>query len=172
LNQERLVSDQDLLLRTRGRDIGHTKINARCFRPKPRGPELSDLIRSSQDAPRTGKAPLPSRCQISTRHIQVSKQRTDSCSKGRHQVRRAERSTCGRVQIGSGFDSISRRTHSSRSRSGDHPRVKRQPPACLPSRRCQRGRSKSRTAPRRLQDRNRPCRSAHQIQGRHDNGGS
>ena len=34
------------------------------------------------------------------------------------QVRRAERSTCGRVQIGSGLLSISSRTHSSRSRSG------------------------------------------------------
>ena len=36
----------------------------------------------------------------------------------RHHVRRAERSTCGRVQIGSGLLSISRRTHSSLSRSG------------------------------------------------------
>ena len=37
---------------------------------------------------------------------------------GRHQVRRPTRRTCGRVQIGRGLLSISRRTHPSRSRSG------------------------------------------------------
>lgn len=48
--------------------------------------------------------------------VRIGEERVDRGGEGGH-VRRAERSTCGRVQIGSGFDSISSRTHSSRSRS-------------------------------------------------------
>jgi hypothetical protein len=50
--------------------------------------------------------------------IGIGKECADSGGKGRHHVRRAERRTCGRVQIGSGLLSISSRTYSSRSRSG------------------------------------------------------
>ena len=52
------------------------------------------------------------------REMRVREERVEGGGEGGHQVRRAERSTCGRVQIGSGLLSISSRTHSSRSRSG------------------------------------------------------
>ena len=56
--------------------------------------------------------------ETSGNYLNVRAVRVDCDGEGGHQVRRAERSTCGRVQIGSGLLSISSRTHSSRSRSG------------------------------------------------------
>ena len=66
-------------------------------------------------------APHPdARLQIERRggEVRIGKEHLERGIEWRHHVRRAERSTCGRVQIGSGLLSISRRTHSSRSRSG------------------------------------------------------
>ena len=52
-------------------------------------------------------------------HVQaLVEMRVDCDRESGHHVRLALRRTCGRVQIGSGLLSISRRTHSSRSRSG------------------------------------------------------
>ncbi len=118
LDQEGFVPDQDLLLRAWVRNIRHPDIDPGGVRQEPRRPELCDLVRTAQNTARSGELPLAVSMPDINREVGIKEQHPERISEGAHQVRLAERRTCGRVQIGSGLLSISRRTHSSRSRSG------------------------------------------------------
>ena len=82
-------------------------------------PEIRHDVRSTAHDPHRDRLAIAAGApERACGHVRVGEERVDRGGEGAHQVRRATRSTCGRVQIGSGFDSISSRTHSSRSRSG------------------------------------------------------
>jgi len=100
------------------RASGVARVEARRLRPQPRLAEVGDRIgppRDDADGERVPVRRLPGRVAA---EVRIGEERIDRSGEGAHQVRRALRSTCGRVQIGSGLLSISSRTHSSRSRSG------------------------------------------------------
>jgi hypothetical protein len=80
--------------------------------PRPTGDAALSVL-GAREPDRRSRVRGPSR---RDRGVQGARGRIIAGVRG--QVRRAERSTCGRVQIGSGLLSISSRTHSSRSRSG------------------------------------------------------
>ena len=118
LNQEGFAVDLDPVAGARVRDFCHPQVDARGFRPEPRITEFTDSIRTPGDGThQNGRAAIGS-VDCLRADVWIGEEHLDGGGKGVHHVRRAMRSTCGRVQIGSGFDSISRRTHSSRSRSG------------------------------------------------------
>ena len=79
--------------------------------------DLGDCVGPARDDADGERVPVRRLVDRFAAEVRIGEERVDRGGEGRH-VRRAERSTCGRVQIGSGLLSISSRTHSSRSRSG------------------------------------------------------
>ena len=108
-------------MRSPGRGFG-TSATRRSMpgglRPEPRLAEAGDLVRAARDHADEDRSAALGDVDRIAGDVAVREERVERGGDGGHQVRRAERSTCGRVQIGSGLLSISSRTHSSRSRSG------------------------------------------------------